>query len=605
VSSDASQQNPAVFNPQTWSTLLASHATKGDMFSAKTLLVILDGIEKLAELRADPASSLVVTGFHTTQFERLQSSFNNPTLLKEIGLIYLNEFRLPAVALKHFDLARQFAPKDRELEQLQKTAAVAMARQVTDQPSHTTIGEVQHEKPELGVLIRKMTTRIDVVEARNHLTEAAGEFVRKRKVFRTTGRVSQKTEPVVNFAAILDKARKLTRQTDFAGAADTLAKAHEAGAPKEELQASYAELGLTAFDHGRMEEALSAFLITRDLGPEALEGWFNCGLVYQKIGRPEDALASYQEAVRLAPDHAKIWCNISSVWFELGNYEEAEASARQALELRPDYARAWDNLAGTLGALNRLPEAAEACQNAIRLLPALHSAWFKLGVINFQQDNLLAAREAFSLTGDNPEFFAYVLFYFSMIEARRGELDESLQKLAQARAVDPNNELEVPALKELGAVCTRFGRHVTAADFYTQITQKLPDDFSAWLALGTALHRGEKLKEARAAYQHATELQPESPLPWHNLGLLASDQGNHEEARDYFQQEVLLAPEDAKAWYDLGLSLKTLNLEEESEKAFEQAESLVNTLSRRSSDLSAALSIVRRLNLGERLLKTE
>jgi len=46
-------------------------------------------------------------------------------------------------------------------------------------------------------------------------------------------------------------------------------------------------------------------------------------------------------------------------------------------------------------------------------------------------------------------------------------------------------------------------------------------------------------------------------------------------------------------------------LEEDSARAFEAAEGLVKTLSRRSSDLSAALSIVRRLNLGERVLKTE
>ena len=100
-------------------------------------------------------------------------------------------------------------------------------------------------------------------------------------------------------------------------------------------------------------------------------------------------------------------------------------------------------------------------------------------------------------------------------------------------------------------------------------------------------------------------MRPESPLPWHNLGLLASDLGQHEESRNYFQREVELAPDDAKAWYDYGVSLKTLGLEEESANAFEQAEGLVKSLARRSSDLSAALSIVKRLGLTSRTLKTE
>jgi tetratricopeptide (TPR) repeat protein len=94
-------------------------------------------------------------------------------------------------------------------------------------------------------------------------------------------------------------------------------------------------------------------------------------------------------------------------------------------------------------------------------------------------------------------------------------------------------------------------------------------------------------------------------VPWHNLGLLASDQEDHVESRECFQREVELAPNDAKAWYDLAVSLQHLGLEDESAEAFDRAEQLVKSLSRRSSDLSAALSIVRRLNLGDRLLKTE
>ena len=603
MSSESAPTLPAVFDPQTWINLLSAHAIKRDMFSSKTLVVILDGIEKLAAARATPGHTINVTPFQTTVFERLRDSFNNPVLLKEVGVIYLNDFRLPGPALKHFELARNFLPNERDLEQLQNAAALAVGRQAGDHPVHTGLGEVLPSKPELVNVLRKTTTRIDVVETRGHLNEATGEFERRQQIFRQTGRVKVQTEPTADFAALLRRAQKLIEQTDFAGAAKTLARAQKAGAPKEELQAFQAQLGLSAFDHGRMEEALAAFLLTRDLGPEAVEGWFNCGLVYQKIGRFEEALQSYQEAARIAPDHAKIWCNISSVWFEMGNYEEAEKAARRSLELRPDYARAWDNLAATLSAVNRLPEAAEACQSAIRFQPALHGSWFKLGVIYFQQDNLLAAREAFNLTGDSPDLFPYVLFYHCMIAAREGELDEALQKLSQARVVDPENELEIAALKELGGTCTRSGRHVTAAGFFEQVTTKRPDDFSAWLALGAAVHRAENPARAQEAYQKAVELQPENHLPWHNLGLLAADQGDHEEARRCFEHEVMLCPDDAKAWYDLGLSLQNLGLEKESGEAFERAEELVGSLSRRTSDLSAALSIVRRLNLGERVIK--
>ncbi len=598
--------NPAL-DPQTWINLLTAHTAKGDVFSAKTLMAILEGVESLKQ-RANSGSPIAITAFHATVFDRLLHSFNNATLLKEVGLIYLGEFGLPGIALKHFDLAHQFAPKDRDIAELQKAATIALARLATDQASHTIIGEITHAKPELSQMLRR-TTRLDIGEARKHLDETAGELDRKQQVLRKTSPTPKPRIKAVPVIAAYDKYLKQVQQmisrTDFAGAFAALLEAQQAGATVAELQACYAQLGLSAFDHGRSEEALQAFLYTRDLAPESVEGWFNCGLVYQKTGQIDQALAAYQEAARLGPDNPRPWCNLSSVYFEMGNYAEAEKAARQALSLKADYVRAWDNLAATLSALNRFPEAAEACQQAIRLQPSLHSAWFKFGVVNFQMDNLVAAQEAFNLTGDNPDFFSYVLYYLSMIDARRGELDLALQKLEQARAVDPGNDLESSALKEIAAACTKIGRHVTAADFYGQIVAQRPDDFSAWLAMGTAYHRAEQFDEARAAYRRATELQPDNSVAWHNLGLLASEQDRHEESCECFQREVELCPDDAKAWYDLAVSLQSLNREKESTDAYERAESLVRSKARRSSDLSAALSIVRRLNLGDRVLKTE
>jgi tetratricopeptide (TPR) repeat protein len=580
------------------------HALQGDVFSARTLMTIHEGIEKLAKTRSGADNWVTITGLHTALFERLQRSFNNPNLLKEAGVVYLEEFHMPAIAQKHFELARQFAPKDRDIEQWQMAAALAVAREMTGQSGHSGLNEAVPSKPEVSGLLRKTSKLANVVDTRTDLDEAAGELGRKQEVWRQTGQVKQ-TVAAAAFQEPLGRVQGLISQTDFAGAAAALDTARKAGAPKEELQAYYAQLGLTAYDHGRMEEALNAFLNMRDLGPEAIEGWFNCGLVYQKMGRLEEALASYQEAVRIMPGNAKTWCNLSSVWFERGDHAEAERAARRSLELRVDYARAWDNLASALSAMNRLPEAAEACHQAIRIQPGLHSAWFKFGVVNFQLDNLVMATEAFNMTGDNPDFFAYVLYYLAMIEARRGELDLAVEKLEQARAVDPDNELESTTVKEIAIALTKAGDHGAAADFYGQITQKRPEDFSSWLALGTALHRAERIDRAREAYFRATELSPDNPLPWHNLGLLASDLGQREESRKCFQREVELAPDDAKAWYDLGVSLEALGMEEESTRAFEQAEALVKTLAHRSSDLSAALSIVRRLNLSGRVLKTE
>jgi tetratricopeptide (TPR) repeat protein len=594
-----------VFFPQTWIDLLTAATAKRDMFSAKTLMVILDGVEHLAMARLEPGSGITLTSFHASLFERLLNAYNNAALLKSIGTLYLGEFRMPGLALKHFELAKQMAPGDHDLDQLEKTATLALARQASEQAEHTPLDEGLVPKPEVSKVIFKTTTRLHRVETRLQLNASTGALERKQEARRKTGALPEPSAaPTQDFSRAFEQIRGLIAHAQFADAFAGLADVVKAGAPVDEAQTCYAQLGLAAFENNRLADALAAYLKMRDMGPEGVEGWYNCGLVYHKMAMSDEALDCYEEAARLDPTNARTWCNLSSIWFDRGDYIESETMARKALEIRPDYPRALDNLAATLSAMDRLQEAAEVCQQAIRLQPNLHSAWFKLGVIKFQQDQFVPAMEAFNLTGDNPDFFPYVLYYLCMIDARRGRLDEAIQKLGDARAADPLNELEPLALKEIGAVCTKLGHHQAAADAYGQVAQITPDDVTAWLAMGTAYHRINQFAEAQAAYTRVAELEPQNPIPWHNLGLLASDQGQHAQARDCFQREVELAPGDAKAWYDLAVAWQKLGNEEEGARAFEQSEALVRTNVRKTSDLSAAMSIVRRLNLGDRVLKT-
>jgi tetratricopeptide (TPR) repeat protein len=596
-------ENP-VFLPQTWIDLLQASTAKGDMFSAKTLLVILDGIEQLARLRQQPNCPFTITSFHATLFERLQGAYNNAGLLKSIGTLYLGEFQLPAVALKHLELSKQMSPADREIDQLEKAATLALARQATDHAEHTPLDEGVQQKPELSKVIFKTTTRLHRVETSLHLNASTGALERKQAERRKTTELGIGAQPPHDMTRAFEQIRVLIEQAQFTDAFSALSNVVKAGAPVDEAQTCYAQLGLAAFAHNRFADALAAYVKMRDMAPEAVEGWYNCGLVYQKMGMSDEALDCYEEASRLDPANPRTWCNLSSIWFDRGDYPEAEKMARKALELQPDYPRALDNLAATLSAMDRLQEAADVCQKAIRLQPNLHSAWFKLGVIKFQQEQFVPAMEAFNLTGDNPDFFPYVLYYLCMIDARRGRLEEAIAKLGDARAADPTNDLESVALKEIGAVCTKLGHHQAAADAYGQVVSIHADDSMAWLAKGTAHHRIGQFAEAQDAYSHVTALEPENPIPWHNLGLLAADQNQFQQACEYFQREVELAPDDAKAWYDLAVAWEKLGNEDEAAHAFAKSESLVSTTSRKTSDLSAAMSIVRRLNLGDRVLKT-
>ncbi|HEX4138722.1 MAG TPA: tetratricopeptide repeat protein, partial [Candidatus Methylacidiphilales bacterium] len=369
------QSSPAL-DPQTWVDLLTVHSLKNDFFSARTLMIIQEGVERMDKARRLPGGTLVLTPTQANLFERLFKSFNNPHLLKEAGIIFLQQWHLPDSALKLFDLARQFAPADRDLEELQVAAALAIARDVTNKASHSGIEEAAPPQPEVDAVLRKTTKLVHVTEAREDLDKSADELGRKQEDLHKTARIHD--EPAApDYQPALARAQGFLIHADFAGTAAALEEARRLGAPKEDLQAGHAQAGLAAYDAGEWDAALAAFQRVRDLDSASVEGWFNCGLVYQKMGRLDEALASYQDALKIAPDNPKTWCNLSSVWFERGNPQESEKAARQCLRLKVDYARAWDNLASALNAQGKLSEAANACQQAIRINPGLSSAWFK------------------------------------------------------------------------------------------------------------------------------------------------------------------------------------------------------------------------------------
>ena len=593
-----------VFQPETWMALLEAATARNDFFSAKTLKVVLDGVDHLAMARLEPGCPFRITAQHAATFGKLHDAYNNAGLLKAVGLLYLNEFRLPGIALKHFGLVRSLAPGDRELTPLETTAAQAVAREAADRSATVPIDQGVQKKPDVGKVIFSTTTKLHRVDTRMQLNASTGALERRQEARRKTQSLGGGAPQPRDFTDAFAQVQGFVANSQFTDAFSALADLVRVGAPVDEVQTLYAQLGLAAFEHNRLADALAAYLKMRDMAPQGVEGWYNCGLVYHKMGMSDEALDCYEEASRLDGSNPRIWCNLSSIWFDRGDYEQAEKMARQALELRANYPRALDNLAATLSAMNRLQEAADVCQHAIRLQPNLHSAWFKLGVIKFQQEQFVPAMEAFNLTGDNPDFFPYVLYYLSMIDSRRGRLDEAIQKLGDARAADPTNELDSLALKEIGMLCTKLGHHQAAVDAYGQVVSLQPEDASAWVDKGAAHHRLGQFAEAHEAYVRVTELEPENPVPWHNLGLLAADQGRPEQARDCFQREVELAPEDPKAWHDLGVAWEKLGHVQESDHAFEQAKILVRSNTRRTSDLSAAMSIVRRLNLGDRVLKT-
>ena len=112
-----------------WEELLAKVKGQNDPLSIKTLEVVLDGLREIKKLQESAeqsgAAPLRLSLPSQSMFVRLAKAYNSPTLLREVGLIYLRELHLPEVALQHFERSIRLGGPEKELRPLTAAAAAA------------------------------------------------------------------------------------------------------------------------------------------------------------------------------------------------------------------------------------------------------------------------------------------------------------------------------------------------------------------------------------------------------------------------------------------------------------------------------------------------
>src|ERR1700677_2199502 len=137
-----------------WESLAERVRGQNDPLSIKSLEVIIDGLKQIEEVNEQKKSKgeppLKISALAQSMFGRLARAYNSPTLLKEIGLIYLRDLSLPNVALQHFERSMRLGGPEKELRPLSEAAAVAVQRQMSQTtgtiPAHSGISSAQHAK---------------------------------------------------------------------------------------------------------------------------------------------------------------------------------------------------------------------------------------------------------------------------------------------------------------------------------------------------------------------------------------------------------------------------------------------------------------------------
>jgi tetratricopeptide (TPR) repeat protein len=483
-------------SPASWEALAEKVRGQNDPLSTKSLEVIIDGLKKIEEVNAlareKDAAPLRISRLSQSMFTRLARAYNSPTLLKEVGLIYLRDLGLPNVALQHFERSIRLGGPEKELRPLSEAAAVAVQRQMSQRTGlaagHSGITSAQATQPVAIEIIRK-TGKILMPSRPSHAATTKMTVV-------ASG--AEADEPLPSTTQeCLDEAKVAIKQGHLKRAEALLKKAGEQPVGKTEMWQAWTDLGQACFEASQFVQVEVAFLEALRLDPDELASQFNAALGYQLNHKYEPALATYLKANKIDPKHPKVWCNLGVLYFQTDQYPQAESALRFATMASPEYARAWDNLAAALGAQGKLDEALIACKRAVELRPEYPEAFFKMGVIYFSRNDFSRAAAEFQRAALLPAISAYCDSFQAIIHARLEQTEAAEAAVQRAVKADPKCDLLWMAWNEIGLAWYAAGSYSRAATAYGEATIIVPDEPQAWFNLGVSFHKLGDLEAAR------------------------------------------------------------------------------------------------------------
>lgn len=293
---------------------------------------------------------------------------------------------------------------------------------------------------------------------------------------------------------------------------------------------------------GRLEEAAAGYAAVLDAVPGHADARHLLGVVHLQAGFAEQAAEHIRAAIQADRRVADYHDNLGSALKALGRLAEAVAAHRQAIKLRPDFAQALYNLGNALEALGRLEEAATAFRQAAARQPGYAKARFNLANTLTALGKPEEAEAAYRAALRDDAGFVEAYANLGALLLGQGRMAEAKRALSGALAFRPDHPT---ALTNRSAVELASG---TAASEIAarRAARSRPDFAEAFLRLGDALQRRNRLEEAAEAYQQAIARAPDLSGAWANLALVRQTQGELDAAETGYRRALAIRPDHAE-----------------------------------------------------------
>jgi tetratricopeptide (TPR) repeat protein len=156
----------------------------------------------------------------------------------------------------------------------------------------------------------------------------------------------------------------------------------EAIALHDSMPALYLGFGDCLQRAARYDEAEAAFTRVLELDPDSFAALYNLGVTAFQQGREEEAIERYERAIELEPQHplaAATLNNLGTVHLDRGEIEKAMAHWEEAVAASPAQFEARYNLAAQYLEQDRIDDAIPLLEQAARLAPNHETLHTRLG----------------------------------------------------------------------------------------------------------------------------------------------------------------------------------------------------------------------------------
>ena len=291
------------------------------------------------------------------------------------------------------------------------------------------------------------------------------------------------------------------------------------------------------------------------------------GEVLNRQKRWDEATPLLQEAIRLSPHYADAWQALGSVRIDEGRLDEAIALFQSEVKADPNDAQAHRDLGATLCQAKRWPEAAVEFAEAIRLRPGYAAAHRGLGLaLVHEQRPDEAMSEYLAALRLQPEAHDHSAVAELLIQ--KGRLDEALNQLREAMAMEPGN---ATAHLAAGQLLSGTGNTDNAIREYQTALRLDPNLAQAHYLLGGELAERGRPDEAIAQFRAALIAQPEYADAQNDLGMALDARGQSDEAIAHLREAVRLSPDNPETHNNLGASLANAGRLDEAIAQFREA----------------------------------